>query len=117
MPIVDVTGFTADEVPQMLVIRKAIQVDFKNRWGFDRLDTTTVNFLTDPSIETSPEVHAMARVTTIKFDEMDDDDIREVCWEVQRALEQYGGHIFNEAWPPGYTNIMCGGWKEGHRPY
>lgn len=116
MPIVDITGFTADEIPEMLVIRKVIQVAFKKRWDFNRLDTTTVNFLVDPSIDTSLGVHAMARVTTTQLNKMNDDAIRDVCWEVQKLLEQHGNHTFNEAWPPGYTNIMCGGWKEGCRP-
>lgn len=115
MPIVDVTGFTADEVPRMNAIRQAVQAAFQERWGFERLDTTTVNFLVDPSIETSPDVHAMARVYTKQFIGMTDEQRDEVCWEVQRALEEHGGHTFNEAFPPGY-NSMCGGWKEGRRP-
>ncbi|MCA9355186.1 hypothetical protein KC865_01385 [Candidatus Kaiserbacteria bacterium] len=115
MPIVDVTGFTADEVPQMKAIRHAVQTAFQKRWSFERLDTTTVNFLTDPSIETSPDIHAMARVYTMQFINMTEEQRDEVCWEVQRALEEHGGHTFNEAFPPGYKSI-CGGWKEGRRP-
>ena len=113
MPIVDVSGFTADEVPQMKAIRGAIQEAFQERWGFERLDTTTVNFFVDPSVETSPDVHAMARVYTKQFLKMDDAGRDEVCWEVQRILEEQGGHTFNEAFPPGFAS-MCGGWKEGH---
>lgn len=100
----------------MHTMRAAIQEAYKDRWDLPRLDTTTVNFMTDPSIETSLDVHAMARVTTVQFNKMEDGSIREACWEVQRLLEQHGGHTFNEAWPPGYPHIMCGGWKEGCRP-
>jgi len=112
MPIVDITGFTAHEVPQMKVIREEIQKAFQGRWKFKRLETTTVNFLVDPSIETSPDVHAMARVYTKQFLKMDDASRDEVCWEVQRILEKHGGHTFNEAFPPGFSS-MCGGWKKG----
>ena len=116
MPIVDVTGLGADEVPQMQAIRSAVQQAFQERWGFERLDTTTVNFSVDPSAESSVDVHVMARVTTVQFSKMDDKGIFEACWEVQRLLEKHGDHTFNEAWPPGYPHIMCGGWREGCRP-
>lgn len=115
MPIVDVSGYTAEEVPQMIAIRHAIQDAFQRRWGFERLDTTTVNFFVDPSVNTSPEVHAMARVYTMKFMDMTESRRNEVCDEVYRLLEKYGKHTFNEAFAPGY-NPMCGGWKEGHEP-
>lgn len=115
MPIVTVTGLTADEVPQMKAIRHAVQTAFQERWGFDRLDTTDVKFSVDPSIETSIEEHVIGKVYTKQFVGMTDEQRDEVCWEVQRALEEHGGHTFNEAFPPGY-NSMCGGWKKGHRP-
>ena len=44
MPIVDITGYGANEVSQMQAIRFAIQEAFKVRWGFDEHGTTTVNF-------------------------------------------------------------------------
>ena len=116
MPIVDITGFTEEEAGEMTAVETAIQEAFKERWGLRRLDTTTVNFLACLNIKTSPDIHVMARVTTIRFDEMEKDEIEEVCWEVQKLLEQHGGHVFSEAWAHGYPNVMCGGWKEGYRP-
>lgn len=115
MPIIDVTGYGQQEVTVMVNIRTAIQEAFQKRWGFEHLDTTTVNFMPDPSILPSFDVHAMARVYTKKFCDMDTEEIKEVCWEVQRILEKHGKHTFNEAFAPGFPDVMCGGWQEGYR--
>ncbi len=116
MPIVDITGFGADEVPQMQATRLAIQRAFKARWGFDELGTTTVNFSVDPSVEPSPDVHAMARIYTKQFLKMDNDGRDTVCDEVVLLMEEHGGHKFNEAFPPGYSS-MRGGFKPYRPPF
>ena len=116
MPIVDITGYGANEVPQMQAIRLAIQEAFKARWDFDELGTTTVNFSVDPSVESSSEVHAVARICTKQFIKMDDAGRDAVCDEVVLLMEKHGGHTFNEAFPPGYKS-MRGGFAPYQPPF
>ena len=110
MPIVDITGFTADETDAMDVIRFVIQVAFQKSWGFPRLDTTSINFLVDPSLTPSLKNHVIARVYTKKFIDMDDLGRDKVCEITYFLMEKYGGHEYNEAFPPGYKS-MQGRWN------
>lgn len=116
MPIVDITGFTTDEVSKMKAIRLAIQQAFQVRWGFEELVTTTVNFLVDPSVEPSLALHAMARIYTKQFIKMDNAGRDVICDDVVLLMETYGEHSFNEAFSPGY-NSMRGGFAPYELPF
>ena len=108
MPIVDISGFGNDEVEKMKNIRLAIKIAFARIWSFNDLDLdqTSVNFAVDPSVESSLEVHTMARIYTKQFIKMTDSERDEVCSLVCGLLERFGEHKFNEAFSPGYTSMQ-----------
>ncbi len=110
MPIVDITGFSTNEVEKMRAIRIAIQKAFQERWGLARLDETSVNFFTDPSIEPSPNNHCIARIYTKRFVTGSDEGRDRVCDIVHLLLETHGDHVYNEACAPGYSS-MRGRWN------
>jgi len=94
MPIIDISGLTADEGDAKIRIRKDLRIFF-GTLGFSE-DSTSVTFATDDTI--GPDEHVMARMYSKKFMQMDVSDLERMCDNVVAILEK-ANHPFNEVFP------------------
>lgn len=106
MQTVDVTGFGNDEEGIMKDIRLGIEKLFHDHLNFKDVDTIMVNFSVDPSIESSLEVPAIARIYTHQFIIMTDNERDVICHLVYSILERLGKHRYNMAFTPGYKSMQ-----------